>query len=62
MIKSTITLLEHCQVEIKRYEFNITMGKLPNRGHLDGWSLAGLQVKLEKLKEIETILKDINPL
>jgi hypothetical protein len=50
MIKSTITLLEHCQAEIKRHEFNITMGKLPNRGHLDGWSLAGLQLKTRKIK------------
>ena len=62
MIKPTITLLEHCQAEIKRYESNISMGQRPNRGHLDGWSMAGLQLKLEKLKEIETILKDINPL
>tara|TARA_R110000796_G_scaffold117315_3_gene230084 strand:- start:188 stop:367 length:180 start_codon:yes stop_codon:yes gene_type:complete len=59
MSNSTITLLEHCQAEIIWYEVNIKMGTFPNRGHLDGWTLAGLQLKLEKLKEIETILKDI---
>ena len=62
MKKTGKTLLEHCQEEIQKLQYNIQAGKDPKnaRNHLDGFTLKGLNERLEKLKSVEQILKKMN--
>ena len=57
-----MTLLEHCQKEIRKLKYDIQAGKDPKnaRNHLDGFTLKGLDEKLEKLKSVEKILNKIS--
>jgi|TARA_Y100000361_G_C10913556_1_gene215224 hypothetical protein len=52
-----MTVIEHIEKEIKRLEYEISMGSSKNaRNHLDGYSLKGLEDKKEKLKKCLKIL------
>ena len=56
-----MTIVEHIKKEIKRLEYNITMGKgehISSRNHLDGFTLKGLQKDLKKLKKCIKILSE----
>ena len=43
-------IIENLVREAKKLKEEICFGKQPNKNHLDGWTMQGLEKKLEEIK------------